>query len=225
MRCIGLAFVPRGQRGRSGMSSVAELLDAAGVSYGGVVRWGQMPNETGPGVYVVSTDERSDQRVGLDLAPLDRDAISVLLRARPEASVDGLKATFETLSTRLQEMWPRGEPVAYVGLAGTSVRARVRQFYSTKIGARAPHAGGWPLKLLEPELWVHYGSAEEPDAAEAAMLRYFEARVAPAVRADLIDQSTVLPYANLMHPRGRRKKHGLAGVKASRAVTKHRLQE
>lgn len=200
------------------MTSVAELFDAAGVRHSGAVRWGQIPDEGGPGVYVIATTERADENGGLDLAQLDRDAITELLRVRPEASVDGVAATHASLSTRLQEMWVRGEPAVYIGLAGTSVRARVEQFYRTKIGARAPHSGGWPLKMLESELWVHYGPAVDPDAAEAAMLRHFEANVPQASRATLVDQITVLPFANLTHPRGRRKKHGLSGVRAQRAA-------
>lgn len=200
------------------MTSVAELFDHAGVTYSGVVRWGQAPNEGGPGVYVISTTERADEQGGLDLARLDREAIADLLRVRPEATVDRVAATHANLSTRLQEMWVRGEPVVYIGLAGTSVRTRVKQFYDTKIGARAPHAGGWPLKMLESELWVHYGPAADPDAAEAAMLRRFEANVPQSSRASLVDHITVLPFANLAHPRGRRKKHGLSGVKAQRAA-------
>ena len=201
------------------MISVAELFDDAGVTYSGVVRWGQAPNEGGPGVYVISTTERADQQGGLDVARLDREAIADLLRVRPEATVDGVAATLANLSTRFQEMWVRDEPVVYIGLASKSVRTRVKQFYTTRIGARAPHSGGWPLKMLESELWVHYGPAADPDAAEAAMLRHFEANVPQASRASLVDQITVLPFANLTHPRGRRKKHGLSGVKVQHVTT------
>ena len=97
------------------MISVAELFDDAGVTYSGVVRWGQAPNEGGPGVYVISTTERADQQGGLDVARLDREAIADLLRVRPEATVDGVAATLANLSTRFQEMWVRDEPVVYIG--------------------------------------------------------------------------------------------------------------
>ncbi|WP_447647246.1 hypothetical protein [Microbacterium forte] len=201
------------------MTTVAELFKTAGVSYGGVVRWGQPPSERSPGIYVVSSSENADESTGLDAAPLDTAAVSTLVRIRPEASIDGSPATEATMQTRLREMWVPNEPVLYVGLAGTSVRARVTQYYNTKIGARAPHAGGWPIKMLDQAaLWVHFGPAQDPDAAEMIMIRHFEENVPLDTRATLIDQRTALPFANLTHPRGVRKRHGLAGVKASRAV-------
>nr|WP_314842126.1 hypothetical protein [uncultured Microbacterium sp.] len=207
------------------MTTVAELFKAAGVSYGGVVRWGQPPSERGPGIYVVSSSENADQATGLDAAPLDTAAVSTLVGIRPEASIDGSPATEARLQTRLREMWVPNEPVLYVGLAGASVRARVRQYYNTKIGARAPHAGGWPIRMLDQAaLWVHFGPAQDPDAAEMLMLRHFEEYVPLDTRATLIDQRTALPFANLTHPRGLRKRHGLAGVKASRAVA-HRTAD
>lgn len=200
------------------MTTVAELFKTAGVSYGGVVRWGQPPSERGPGIYVVSSSENADEATGVDAAPLDAAAVSTLVRIRPEASIDGSPATEATLQTRLREMWVPSEPVLYVGLAGTSVRTRVKQYYNTKIGARAPHAGGWPIKMLDQAaLWVHFGPAQDPDEAEMIMLRHFEENVPLDTRATLIDQRTALPFANLTHPRGLRKMHGLAGVKAPRA--------
>lgn len=199
------------------MTSVAELLAHAGLVSAGVVRWGESPTFSGPGVYLVSTAEEPTLDDGLKSPPLDPQAIQALISARPEASIDGAPATSVGVERRLHQMWPGGEPVVYIGLAGTTVSGRVRQFYKTKIGARAPHAGGWPVKMLEvSELWVHFAAAPDPDLAERLMLERFVSGLRGATRSALIDPDLALPFANMTMPRGGRKKHGFAGVKASR---------
>lgn len=201
------------------MTTVEEVFAYAGVEYGGAAPWGADPSETGSGVYVVASTKHPDAVAGLGAAPLSLSAVSALLTARPEAAVDGRRATVESLAARLESMWPSGEPVIYIGLASRSVRRRMRQFYATAIGARAPHAGGWPVKMLDDSagLWVHFGPTDTPDTAETAMLSRFAAGLPQSVRAELIDPGALLPFANLMIPRGRRKRHGISGVKAPRA--------
>lgn len=49
---------------------------------------------------------------------------------------------------RLATFWLPDEVVLYIGLAGASVRKRVRQYYRTPLGDKRPHAGGWWLKTL-----------------------------------------------------------------------------
>ena len=86
---------------------------------------------------------------------------------------------------------------------GRVAHHRVHQSYGTLIGARAPHAGGWPVKMLEPNLlWVHFGHTDDTDAAESAMVRYFVAGLPDAVTRALIDPDAALPFANLTFPRG-----------------------
>jgi hypothetical protein len=174
------------------------------------------------GVYVVSTAVDAADSVGLAECPLDPEAVAALVEVRPEATVDGAPADVSRVGARLASMWPAGEPVVYIGLAGTSTRRRVDQFYRTPIGARAPHAGGWPVKVLDTaRLWVHFGSTPVPAVAEAAMVDRFVVGVSPDIRGTLVDPSAPLPFANLAFPAGRRRRHGFEGVKAS----KHRASE
>lgn len=183
----------------------------------GVVRWHEPVPLRAPGVYVISTSADPDQRHGLRDCPLDLASVNDLLQARPGATVDSLPATPNLVTTRLQAMWPNGEPVIYIGLAGTNTQRRVDQFYKTVIGARAPHAGGWPVKVLNPEtLWVHYGPTREPAAAESTMIRHFVANIPDDIARTLIDPTAPLPFANLTFPAGRRKAHGVHGVRAPR---------
>lgn len=201
------------------MTTVNELFAHVGVVNRSVVRWGEPPNEAEPGVYIVSTAEDAESNTGLSAVPLNPGAIEELLRLRPEATVDGHPATVTMLKLRLSAMWAKGETVAYIGLARTSVRMRVRQFYRTRIGARAPHAGGWPIQMLDPaKLWVHCGSVADPREAEAAMVARFASQVPPRVSERLIDPDAPIPFVNLTFPGGRRKGHGLSDVKIRRGL-------
>lgn len=200
------------------MTSVSDLFAHAGATYGGAVRWGNQVLLDAPGVYVVSTMEDPAADGGFAECPLDLEAVAQLIAARPEATIDGQHADPLNLSRRLRAMWLPGESVAYIGLASKSVRTRISQFYATAIGARAPHAGGWPIKMLDDSagLWAHFGLADDPDKVEAQMIRHFAEGVPREVRRSLIDPSAPLPFANLTFPRGRRKRHGIRGVKERR---------
>ncbi|MEV7694891.1 hypothetical protein AB0N73_16315 [Microbacterium sp. NPDC089189] len=201
--------------------NVLQLFEHADVAYGGVVPWGGRVPLSGPGIYVVSTAADPTTADGLPDCPVDESAVSALLIARPEATVDGAAATVESLTSRLAAMWPARETVAYVGLASRSVGTRMAQFYRTEYGARGPHAGGWPVKMLAPPdgMWVHFGATGEYAHAEMAMLDVFMAQLTPDVRGALVDPALPLPFANLMHPGGRRKAHGVGRVKAGRGAS------
>ncbi len=202
------------------MTTIAELFQVDGVEYFGVVPWGTEVPLHRPGVYVVALTPDATATAGLEAAPIDSERTAELVRARPEATVDGVRADIDAVVRRLQRMWVPGELAVYIGLAGASTRHRVKQFYSTRIGARAPHAGGWPVKMIDQSktaLWVHYGTADDPSRVEAAMVDLFVRGVSPKTAAQLVDPSAPLPFANLAFPRGRRKRHGFAGVKAPRA--------
>lgn len=200
------------------MTTIDDLFAAAGVVRSGVVPWGEAVPLDAPGIYVVALTADATSDEGLRECPLDRAAVDELICERTEATVDGLPADAASLSRRLDDMWVPGQPAIYIGLAGGSVRDRIGQFYSTRIGARAPHAGGWPVKMLDQSLaplWVHFGPSADPSLAEQAMAQHFVSGVPKAVAAALIDPDAPLPFANLTFPGGRRKRHGLSGVKAS----------
>ena len=209
----------RGQSGkRAQMTSVSDLFSFADVPYAGVVSWGDAVPLVEAGVYVVSTSGNSGERDGPPDCPLNLGAIDLLLDARPRATIDSRTATPGDLAARLQAMWPSGEPVVYIGLAGTNTRHRVNQFYRTTLGARAPHAGGWPVKVLDStSLWIHYGPTADAAQAEAAMIKRFAKGVPHTVARELIDPTAPLPFANLTFPGGRRKSHGLRGFTLPRS--------
>lgn len=112
-------------------------------------------------------------------------------------------------------MWLGDEVVVYIGLAGTSLRRRVGDYYKTPLGARPPHAGGWPLKTLSvlDQLRVHFAPCADPDDAEHAMLEAFQNAVSAGSRAALHDPTSPLPFANLEWGPGQRKRHGITGAR------------
>jgi hypothetical protein len=172
-------------------------------------------------VYVVALTQRAD-RVGgaVEACPLSSTALDELLAVRPELRLDGTRPSRRALAQRLSEMWLGDESILYVGLAGTSLRTRVGQYYATPLGARKPHAGGWPLKTLSllTQLFVHYAGCTDPAAAEQKMLDTFKRQVSTASLSMLRDPSMPIPFANLEARKGARKAHGITGAREPSAV-------
>ena len=201
-------------------SSAMGLLTCAGLTLHETCTWGKKPTLSVPGLYIVSTSPDPTSIDGPTECSLSEQRIGALLAVRPEIAVNGTPANATRLTEALGRMWPAGETVVYVGLASTSVAHRVRQYYTTRLGARAPHAGGWPIKVLDAldHLHVHVAAADHPDQAETTVLRQFMAGVAPEAKTALSDPSLPLPFANLELSKGNRKRHGITGAKAARSA-------
>jgi hypothetical protein len=90
----------------------------------------------------------------------------------------------------------------------------VRQYYRTPLGAKRPHAGGWWLKTLTvlDELWVYWAATPDYAAAEKAMLRAFTHAVSSETRSTLLDNQSVMPFANLRGWNDRIKAHRISGA-------------
>jgi hypothetical protein len=211
-------------------SNVADIFAAAGATPAGVVTWGTpplAPDGSGPttGLYVVAlTDDAGSLNGAIATAPIDPAAVDELLAARPELCLDGVRPTAEQLAGRLAGFWFPDEVVVYIGLAGPrrtpsasgEVARRVGEYYKTRLGARSPHAGGWPLKVLSclDDLYVHYGYCGDVVAAEQLAIGHFAEHVSENTRAVLRDAARVMPFANLEFPKGIRKAHGITGARA-----------
>lgn len=197
-------------------TSVASAFKGAGLRAQGVVQWRSPVPVAAPGVYIVAlTAEADDITATRGRCPISQDAVSGLLDLRPELRVDGSRPDAVALASRLASCWLPDEVIVYIGLAGTSLTTRVAQYYATPLGARRPHAGGWPLKTLSvlDRLWVHYSACDDTDGAERAMVDAFIGGVSASSRASLCDPQVPLPFANLQVPRGPRKQHGITGAR------------
>jgi hypothetical protein len=202
--------------------TVREALAAAGLSPDGGVSWGTPIPATGPGVYIVAlTGDVEANLPVLETCPISEEAVELLLETRPELRLDGERPDAKALSARVSGFWLPDEVILYIGLAGTSLRKRVGQYYRTPLGARKPHAGGWFLKLLSvlDGLTVHFTVCGEPDTAESQMIRAFCDSVSEETRAMALDPDHPFPFANLEWPPGVRKRHGITGAKGHSRAT------
>jgi hypothetical protein len=202
-------------------STVADLFAAAHVEAGpdSPVRWNEPVPEDGSGVYVIALDEDVHSFAEhLPVAPLDEGRVAELLRVREaELRIDGEPPSAAELEDRLRQLWLGDESILYVGLAGASLRHRVGAYYRTPLGARRPHAGGWPLKTLKEDvpLWVHFAACDEPGTAEHVMLDAFMRQASPALDVALVE-GRPLPFANLEWGKGQAKEHGITGAREPR---------
>ena len=217
-------------------STVADIFAATGATPARVVLWGTTPlssGGTGPttGLYVVAlTDDPGAVSGVVPTAPIDPAAVDELLAVRPELCLDGIRPTSEELASRLAGFWFPDEVVVYIGLAGARKRSsasgeladRVGEYYTTALGARSPHAGGWPLKVLSclEDLYVHYGYCGEVVSAERLAIGHFADHVSDKTRVALHDPVRVMPFANLEFPKGIRKSHGITGARAPKTTKK-----
>lgn len=202
--------------------SVGDLFARSGLEPAGVVQWRAPVPLNVPGVYVVASTPSLDDAVGpVPTYSPDPQAFRSLRVHCPSPTIDGMGASDQELAARIGAFWIPQTPILYIGLAGTSVQKRVGQYYSTAIGKRSPHAGGWWLKTLAEleNLYVHYAAASDPDEAESHLLSTFAASVPASVKESLHDKEHIAPFANIDVQRGLRKRHGVNGVKMARIST------
>jgi hypothetical protein len=211
-------------------STVGSLFAAASAKPQGAVRWRQgiPPPEGGPatGIYVVSLTPATDRlEATLPTCPISTAAVRELLEVRPELRLDGGRPDVTHLAERLASFWCPDEVVLYVGRAGprkhvmvSELADRVTEYCTTPLGARSPHAGGWPLKTLAnlDQVYVHFAYCANYIKAEERMLDRFAERLSNSTRESLYDSTVVMPFANLQDGHGRRKPHRITGARAPR---------
>lgn len=206
-------------------TTVREAFRAAGLTPEGVVRWGIVPSLESPGVYIVAlTDSLNGLKAALDEPPLDPGAVENWPRVVPGLTLDGRRPDPLELAARVARFWLPDEVILYIGKAA-SLPSRVGDYYTTPLGARRPHAGGYFIKLLSnlEDLYVHFATCEEPGRAEDAMLGEFCGRVSEATRRILLDPAHPFPFANLEWPPGVRKAHGIRGARERVATAPRRV--
>lgn len=194
-----------------------QLIEASGCGFGGAVSWGSRPPEKTSGIYVVSLSEDPQSVTSLARAPSDPSRVQELLDAVPDLALYDRSVSIEELTERLAGMWLPDESVVYIGKA-TSLASRVGQYYGTPLGARSPHAGGWPIKTLSnlADLWVHWAVSTTPEESERRALSRFVENVSDESLSRVLDPVHPYPFANLMGPLGR-KNHGIRGARGGRS--------
>ena len=196
-------------------STLSSLLEVAGLPHGGTVAWGQPVPERSAGVYLVAlTSELESTHGSTSACSVSDAALRDWLKARPELRLDGQRPDTGALAVRLASFWLPDEVTLYIGLARTSLRDRVSQYYRTPLGARRLHAGGYFIKTLRSltDVYVHFAPGTDPATSEGAMLAAFCERVSRTTLAALDDPEHPFPFANLEWPPGVRKRHGIRGA-------------
>jgi hypothetical protein len=59
--------------------------------------------------------------------------------------------------------------------------------------------------------WARTSAGQEPEVVEGRLLAFFTRNVSLQTRDALRDRDRPFPFANLEHPRGNRKVHGIRG--------------
>jgi hypothetical protein len=139
-------------------TTIADAFSTVALIREGVVRWGTKPTTSEPGVYVISLTESLDTCDGkLIEAPLSEVEFRRWLDKCRELTLDCIRPTVQQLMDRIRRFWIPDEVILYIGLAGTSLSTPLGQYYTTPIGDRSPHSGGYFLKVLSNlnQLWVH----------------------------------------------------------------------
>jgi len=216
-------------------STVDDLFSIAGLT-SSVVSWGKrIPAPAqGPttGVYIVASER--DVEVldsAIPTCPISPVAVGTLLAMREELTVDRERPDVAALTERLAATWCSDEVILYIGRAGprkkvevSELSDRVQEYYDTPLGARSPHAGGWPIKTLAvlQDLFVHFAYCVDVAKVEDRMLDAFATRMSDGTRASLYDSERPMPFANLTNSMGR-KNHGIRGARAPKASKKPKV--
>lgn len=179
-------------------STASDLMQRVGLVPAGHARWGGVHNAARPGVYIIEWDRMTDE------APIDLHALDAWITRVPTLKLDGSRPTATELAARLSQFWIAAATVVYIGLTTSTVSKRLRQYERTPLGDRRPHAGGHWLKTLrdyESRATVTWAHTIDVAGTEMALVDAFG-----------VTNRGLLPFANLMHPAGRRKPHGITSA-------------
>jgi len=194
-------------------TTVRELFNQSGINDFNKTKWGLNFYESNSGVYIVSMSEDPDCTIGMDYPKFDDERILFWINKLPNFKVDGINADLEIIKERLTKFWLRSENILYIGKAptrnnGSGISTRVIEYYTTIIGSRGPHKGGQWIKTLADlnHFTVYYGNAENADAIEKDMLRYFNNSGLRDKSLELYSFSKYIPFANVRFEGD--KKHG-----------------
>lgn len=142
--------------------------------------------------------ERAD---GQGECPIDLERVRFWLNAVPDLALGGRRPSPDELAAHLAQWWLPDEAILYIGMAGTSLRQRVGDYYATELGDLRPHRGGYWLKTLSvlAETYVHYAETGSvaPELVEVRMLRHFMVNTSSESASRTPEGLLALPWANL----------------------------
>ena len=201
--------------------TVSELLDSVGLQPQGPILWSEImcwhsnSNDTYPGVYFVSLSNCPDSNHGtMPTAPICYRAVQDWIDKVENLKIDGHRPNSPAeIVNRLKQFWLPNENILYIGCSG-SIRRRIRQLYSHKMGDRDHHLGGHWKRLLSnlDNLNIYYADAsnknESVKKVKNILLSEFKTKASMHIDKNSCVASCVLPFANIDGP-DCRKRHGI----------------
>jgi len=181
--------------------TVSELFKRVDLEIDGVVRWGTLPEEQSPGVYVVAISGKTNKLICIDTIPISHDSISNWISRVTMMRIDHRVPTVESLSERLAQFWLPNETILYIGRTSRPLRARIAEMYNHVLGDRWHHSGGQWLKTLNnyEDLYVYYSVDEsQPERLGDYLLSQFHSAVSTDMATDHFQ--VVMPFANRQAP-------------------------
>ncbi|WP_042369627.1 GIY-YIG nuclease family protein [Bacteroides neonati] len=175
------------------------------------VKWGQAISSKESGVYIISMSNDPSVNTTMERLPISMNILQSWIDKLSGFKLDK-EFTFDlkAIINRISIYWLSDENILYIGKA-TNLNTRVRQFYTTKIGEKKPHAGGHWLKMLSnlSDLYVYYIECEDSESKERELLDAFNASASFSKTLRLRDGTMIIPFANLQNSEKKRKNHGL----------------
>ena len=182
-----------------------ELLRSVGLLADGPVVLGRPLPARGPGVWLVELP------APLPTAPIELTKVGKWLERVETLRLDGERPSSRALAARLAAFWIPSAVVVHVGVAETSIGAKVAAMEATPLGDRRPNPTGHWLKALRgmERARVWWAATTAVEESLDALLEAFATSVPETERASLPDRAVVLPFATLRSATGERKATGL----------------
>jgi hypothetical protein len=201
-------------------TTVSQLFQSAKINLTGTVKWRERVPSQADGVYVVSLSADSTLNAGiLENAPISLEAVRKWVIRVPKIELDNLRNPEpEAIAERLSRFWLPDENIVYIGKTDAKLVDRLKDYHTTELGNRRPHARGHWIKTLTnlESLYIHFAEcsmSEWGKIVESFLLKSFINGVSNMSRSVLRDPEHPFPFANLEYPKGNRKKHGIGKSK------------
>ena len=185
-----------------------DIFKQIGLHIKGQVKWNSSIPVDKCGLYVIALTENPDSLIckvnpNLSDTAFD-DWLMTVSSGGKQILIDDLPANRESLKTRLSKFWIPDETIIYIGKAGPSksrtLKKRVNEYFSTKLGCDKKHAGGHWINVLQNiyDLTIFYCeySNDDIEEMEEKMLLYFIDNVTESIKQFLYDENNCFPFAN-----------------------------
>ena len=189
-------------------TTITKLFKQTGLTFSGQVGWGQFINSRACGFYVVALTNDIDKLTCINEPNFNDNAIrqwiELIKLGGKQIKLDNKVANLTSIKQRLRQFWLPDETIIYIGKAGPNkkrtIRERVKEYYKTKLGCDAPHAGGHWINTLQniTSLNVFFSEYSELDIddKEEQLISYFMENVSATTKKNLLDQTNCYPFAN-----------------------------